>query len=253
MNEWIESTQKEYSYFEGLSIFEYCVIDPSWESLFNDLREYLVDINDVLEKDVKNNGDFFPEKANIFKAFQLTPLTNIKIVILGQDPYPGRHSCTGRSRAQGLSFSVDSQDQIPSSLCNVYKEIFDDLTGWVVPNHGDLTSWTSQGVLLLNSALTVRPDTPDSHPIIWNGIIVSILQEIQKRCPHVVFVLWGRKAQDMQIHLKDKTKRMCAGHPSGRNATGGFFGCKHFSKINKYLKSKGFTEIDWTIPNVVIE
>jgi uracil-DNA glycosylase len=250
ITELLEDAPREYPYFEGLSMFEYCVIHPSWHQSFMEIREYLEDINNVLKKDVIQNGDFFPDKANIFRACSV-PLKEIKVVIIGQDPYPGRHSITGHSRAQGLSFSVDDQDEIPSSLSNMYRELAEDIPGWTIPNHGDLSYWANQGVMMLNSSLTVRPNEPNSHQTIWDGIVINIIQEVQKNNPNVVFVLWGRHAQDMQSRIKDKTKRLCAAHPSGRSASKGFFGCRHFSKINKHLRLKDMTEIDWTIPNVV--
>jgi uracil-DNA glycosylase len=242
----IFNAPREYSYFEGLSMFDLCVVHPSWTKFFTDMREYLEDINTVLERDVNMNGEFFPEKHNIFRACQI-PLDSINVVIIGQEPYYGRHAITSRSKAQGFSFSVDENDTIPSSLINVYAELEKDIIGWKRPKHGNLLSWTTQGVMLLNLTLTVRPDEPNSHQYIWDGIVIAMIQEIQKANPNVVFVLWGRQAQDMQIHLKDKTQRFVAGHPSGRSPDKGFFGCKHFSKINKYLKSKGVEPVDWTL------
>ena len=220
---------------------------PSWEEVFKEAEEELKDISELLEKDKKVNGRFYPDCKNLFKAFELTPLENVRVVILGQDPYSGMNS-DGTPQAQGLSFSVKRGAAIPSSLQNIYKELKSSVAGFTTPNHGCLDFWARQGVLLLNTCLTVRPGCPDSHKELFLGFIKKIINAILEKNPGCIFVMWGRKAQKVQKMLGQRATILQASHPSGRSCHMGFFGCDHFNQINKLLIAKGQTPINWNLP-----
>lgn len=183
-----------------------------------------------------------PPKEYLFRALELTPLENIKAVILGQDPYHGE------GEANGLAFSVNKDIKIPPSLRNIYKELNSDL-GLEIPTHGDLTSWAKEGVLLLNSILTVEKDKPASHRDIgWQQYTDSLISQISNEKEHVVFILWGKYAQS-KIPLINQAKHLiiASTHPSPFSANKGFLGSKPFSKCNKWLKEKNIPQIDWRI------
>jgi uracil-DNA glycosylase len=184
----------------------------------------------------------YPSKKDIFKALELTPFDKVKVVILGQDPYHGK------DEANGLAFSVNRDIKIPPSLKNIYKELNSDL-GIPIPNHGDLTNWSKQGVLLLNSILTVEPDKPASHRKIgWEEYTDSIIKEINDKKENIVFILWGKYAQEKGKYIdRDRHMVIESPHPSPFSARKGFFGSKPFSKCNTYLKGKGIEEIDWRL------
>jgi uracil-DNA glycosylase len=178
----------------------------------------------------------------MFNAFYKTPFHNVKIVLLGQDPYhnPGQ--------AQGLSFSVPNGIQKPPSLINIYKELQSDL-GIAPSVNGNLEKWSEQGVLLLNASLTVRKNEPGSHSKMgWIEFTDAVIKKISEEKKGVVFLLWGKFAQDKQA-LIDETKHhvLKAAHPSPFSADKGFFGCKHFSKANEYLMQEGLQPIDWKL------
>ena len=188
----------------------------------------------------------YPPADKIFEALHLTALSDIKVVILGQDPYHGDN------QAHGLSFSVPpSQKRIPPSLVNIYKELQDDLSLYI-PNNGFLVKWATQGVLLLNTVLTVRAHEPYSHQAKgWERFTDAIIEAVNKSPQPVVFMLWGRPAQ-LKAAMLDNPKHLVlkAPHPSPLSAYRGFFGCKHFSKANDFLKSNGLEPIDWQIENI---
>jgi uracil-DNA glycosylase len=185
----------------------------------------------------------YPPGSLIFNAFNLTPFQNVKVVLLGQDPYHGP------MQAHGLSFSVQDGIPKPPSLINIFKELHEDI-GIPIPKKGNLDKWAKQGVLLLNASLTVRANEPMSHSKIgWTAFTDSVIVRISEQKQHVVFLLWGKYAQEKQL-LIDETKHLVlkAAHPSPYSANNGFFGCKHFSKANEYLVRHGIDPIDWAIP-----
>ena len=184
----------------------------------------------------------FPPQNLIFNAFNLCPLEKTRVVILGQDPY---HSKVGE--AMGLSFSIPPGVKVPSSLQNIYKELLTDIPGWQKPDHGDLTKWAQQGVLLLNCALTVRQGSPKAHMNIWKPFTDRILTLLSKKRTNLVFILWGNFAKQKQNILKNVDEHciITGIHPSGLSANRGFFGSKPFSQTNDYLHSKGLEEIQW--------
>lgn len=218
----------------------------SWESVFKNAEHELKDISDILENDKKVHGRFYPDCKNLFKAFDLTPLTKVSVVILGQDPYPQTNS-DGTPVAQGLAFSVKKGTKIPSSLVNIFKELKNSVEDFHVPTHGDLSNWSKQGVLMLNQCLTVRAGVPDSHKEIWLSFIKKVVNAILDTNPNCIFVMWGSKAQKVKKMLGGRSIILEAAHPSGLSANRGFFSCNHFNKINDLLKSQGKTPINWNL------
>lgn len=187
----------------------------------------------------------YPPKAQVFSTFENVDYPDIKVVILGQDPY---HQ---KGQAHGMCFSVNPGIQIPPSLQNIYKELQDDL-GCFIANNGYLLPWAKQGVFLLNTILTVE----DSHPLShakrgWETFTNHAIERINEKEEPVVFLLWGRNARDKKSMI-DTSKHLVleAAHPSPLSAYNGFFGCRHFSKTNHFLKEKGRSPIDWQIPNL---
>ena len=187
----------------------------------------------------------FPEAKDMFRAFELTPFCRVKAVILGQDPYHNE------GQAHGLCFSVEPGTDIPPSLKNVYKELHDDL-GCQIPDNGYLESWAEQGVLLLNTVLTVRAHQAFSHRGIgWEQFTDAAISALNEADRPIVFMLWGRPAQEKAAML-DNPKHLIlkAAHPSPLSASKGFFGCRHFSKCNEFLINNGIDPIDWQIRNI---
>lgn len=186
----------------------------------------------------------FPPADDIFNAFDFTPLSEVKVVILGQDPYHGD------GQAHGLCFSVKPDVEIPPSLVNIYKELHDDL-GCYIPNNGYLEKWARQGVMLLNTVLTVRAHQANSHRGIgWEEFTDAAIRVLNEQDRPIVFLLWGKPAQ-MKKSMLHNPKHLIleAPHPSPLSAYRGFFGCRHFSRANEFLKENGLTPIDWQIEN----
>ena len=187
----------------------------------------------------------YPKADEIFTAFHLTPLEKVKVVILGQDPYHNE------GQAHGLCFSVKPDVEIPPSLVNIYKELHDDC-GCYIPDNGYLTKWAKQGVLLLNTVLTVRAHQANSHRGIgWEEFTDAAIRILDQQDRPMVFLLWGRPAQmkKSMLHRNPKHLILEAPHPSPLSAYRGFFGCKHFSQTNEFLKANGLEPIDWQIEN----
>ena len=184
----------------------------------------------------------YPPADDIFNAFHFTPLSKVKVLLLGQDPYHGEH------QAHGLSFSVLPKQDIPPSLQNIYQELHDDL-GCTIPEHGYLKKWADQGVLLLNTVLTVRAHQPNSHQGKgWERFTDAVIQAVNAQDRPIVYFLWGKPAQTKKKMLTNpKHLILTAPHPSPLSAFRGFFGCKHFSQANEFLKANGAEPIDWQI------
>ena len=196
-------------------------------------------------KEEYENGLVFPEPDDIFNAFQFTPLSKVKAVILGQDPYHNH------GQAHGLCFSVKPEVDIPPSLVNIYQELREDL-GCEIPSHGYLKKWSDQGVMLLNTVLTVRAHAANSHQGIgWEKFTDAAIRILNEQDHPIVFLLWGRPAQNKKAMLNNpKHLILEAPHPSPLSAYRGFFGCKHFSKANAFLEANGVEPIDWQIENI---
>jgi len=216
-------------------------IEESWQLALQDefSASYFIALREFL-KEEKKKKVIYPPGARIFAAFNFTPLTAVKIVILGQDPYHGR------GQAHGLCFSVPDNIKPPPSLVNIYKELNSDLK-IPISKSGNLEKWTKQGVLLLNATLTVQAGEAGSHQGRgWETFTDEVIKTISDLRAGVVFLLWGKYAQAKE-ELIDQSKHFVlkAPHPSPFSAARGFFGCKHFSKTNQILKEIGFEEIDW--------
>lgn len=196
-------------------------------------------------KDEYANHVIFPPSNEVFSAFELTPLADVKVVILGQDPY---HNV---GQAHGLCFSVKPDVEIPPSLVNIYKELHDDL-GCYIPNNGYLVKWAKQGVLMLNTVLTVRAHQANSHRGIgWEEFTNAAIRVLNEQDRPIVFILWGSPAQRKKEMLNNpKHLILEAPHPSPLSAYRGFFGSRPFSKTNAFLMENGLSEIDWQIENV---
>lgn len=187
----------------------------------------------------------YPASNDIFNAFAFTPLEQVKVVIIGQDPYHGD------GQAHGLCFSVKPSVETPPSLVNIYKELQDDL-GCYIPNNGYLEKWARQGVLLLNTVLTVRAHQANSHRGIgWEEFTDAAIRALNEQDRPIVFLLWGKPAQ-MKKSLLNNPKHLIleAPHPSPLSAYRGFFGCRHFSRTNQFLEQNGLAPIDWQIENL---
>jgi len=219
-------------------------IEPGWKEELKDEfgKPYFTQIVHFLREAKKAGKIIYPPGKLIFNAFECTPFDKVKVVIIGQDPY---HN-TGQ--AHGLSFSVPYGVTPPPSLVNIFKELKDDLD-IPIPHTGNLEKWAKQGVLLLNASLTVEANTPMSHSQLgWHHFTDAVIQHISAHKEHVVFMLWGKFAQNKE-NLIDAAnhKILKAAHPSPFSAYNGFFGCRHFSKVNHWLTEHGERPIDWSI------
>lgn len=217
-------------------------IEDSWkEALKNEFsKPYFLQVATHLKTERATGAVVYPPGQLIFNAFNTTPFDEVKVVILGQDPYHNPE------QAMGLSFSVPDGVKPPPSLVNIYKELHNDI-GMHIPSTGNLTKWAKQGVFLLNAILTVRANEPASHAKIgWMDFTDAVIKKISSEKEGVVFLLWGKFAHEKQA-LIDETKHhvLKAAHPSPFSADKGFFGCKHFSKTNELLRKQGIEAIDW--------
>lgn len=201
-------------------------------------KNYFKNIAMFINKEYKEKI-VYPPKIDILRALKLTDYNDVKVVILGQDPYHGENE------ANGLSFSVNEGIKLPPSLKNIYKELYDDLG--ITKTTGDLTSWANQGVLLLNSVLTVLKDTPTSHSKIgWQEYTDAIIKKLNEREKPIVFILWGNYARSKKNLITNKRHYiMESPHPSPFSANSGFFGSRPFSKTNEFLKKNNIKEIEW--------
>jgi len=218
-------------------------LNKSWEKVLKGefSKGYFLELQDFLRNEAKNHT-LFPPSHNLFNAFNLTPFENVKVVILGQDPYHG----VGQSH--GLAFSVLQGTKIPPSLHNILKELVDDI-GCDYPQSGDLTHWAKQGVLLLNTLLTVRSAQPLSHQNRgWEQFTDEVIKTLSREREHLVFILWGAPAAKKSA-LIDGTRHLIlkAPHPSPLSSYRGFFGSKPFSQTNGYLREWGISEIEWKL------
>jgi len=216
-------------------------IETSWYELLKDEfdKDYFLKLRQFIKNEYKTK-QIFPHPKNIFKAFELTPVNDVKVVILGQDPYHGA------DQAHGLAFSVQENIKIPPSLSNIYKELYDDLN-IPIKRSGNLEYWAKQGVLLLNSVLTVESGKANSHKNIgWEKFTESVISLISKKKEILVFLLWGNYAHKKEDFIESNNHLILKSvHPSPLSAYNGFFGSKHFSKANNFLKKNNIKEIVW--------
>ncbi len=222
-NDWLEPLKAEYR-------------KPYYRKLYDKVRQEY------------SSSVVYPPADDIFNAFALTPLSKVKVLILGQDPY---HEY---GQAHGLSFSVRPGVEIPPSLVNIYKELQDDL-GCYIPDNGYLVKWAEQGVMLLNTVLTVKDHMANSHRGIgWEEFTDAAIRILNSLDRPIVYMLWGKPAQTKMSMLNNSSQLvLSAPHPSPLSAYRGFFGCRHFSKANEFLKKNGIEPIDWQIENIRVE
>ena len=217
-------------------------IEQSWKNVLNAEfeKDYFKKLTEFVRGEYLSGKTVYPEPKNIFNAFNLCPLDKVKVVIIGQDPYHEPH------QAHGLCFSVESGVDFPPSLINIYKEIESDIGRKSITN-GDLTSWANQGVLLLNSTLTVRAHSAASHSGMgWEKFTDAVIRAVAQNRRHVVYMLWGSFAQKKAEFVSDKDNLILkSAHPSPLSAYRGFFGNHHFSRANEYLEQHGTKPINW--------
>jgi len=218
--------------------FPYSWLEPLGKEFCED---FLVEMEQKFLKLEERGASIFPPKTSVFRALDLVNFSEAKVLILGQDPYHGL------GQANGLSFSVNKEISIPPSLKNIFLELKNDIN-IPISTHGDLTSWAAQKILLLNSALTVEEGVPNSHREMgWDKLTDKIISRLSQR-GNMIFVLWGQHAQKKYKLINQKQNHiLIAPHPSPLSAYRGFFGCKHFSMINKILRDSGYSEINWSL------
>ena len=226
------------------NLFEEPKQELTWASVLEKekKKDYFKNALKFVEKERAAGKIIYPPNAEVFNALSLTPFSDVKVVIIGQDPYHGPR------QAHGLCFSVRKGIPKPPSLVNIFKEIESDLR-IAPPNHGFLESWAKQGVLLLNAVLTVEASKPQSHQNKgWETFTDRVITELNEKRDNLVFLLWGASAKRKAAGVNQvKHKVLSAPHPSPLSAHRGFLGCKHFSQANEYLKEKGIQAIDWSI------
>lgn len=219
------------------------MIGNSWDEILKDeyQKDYFKNIAMFINKEYREKT-IFPPKSNILRAFKLTDYDNVKVVILGQDPYHGINE------ANGLAFSVSKGVRLPPSLQNIYKELYNDL-GITVSSNGDLEKWAREGVLLLNSVFTVEKDKPASHKNIgWEQFSDEVIKKVNEKNTPVVFILWGSFAKSKAKYITNPIHLVITSpHPSPFSAYSGFFGSKPFSRTNEFLRKNNIKEIDWKI------
>ncbi|MET0572457.1 MAG: uracil-DNA glycosylase [Pedobacter agri] len=221
-------------------------LEPGWLAVLENEfeKDYMKSLKAFLQKEKEAGANVYPKGSDIFNALNTTPFDKVKVVILGQDPY---HNI---GQAHGLSFSVQRGIPVPPSLKNIYKELETDVEGFKRPDHGNLTHWAEQGVLLLNATLTVRANEAASHQNRgWEVFTDEIIKSLSQKREHIVFLLWGKYAKQ-KAALIDQRKHyiLTAAHPSPLSAHTGFLGSNHFSKTNQLLVQNNLKPIDWNLP-----
>jgi uracil-DNA glycosylase len=231
------------------------MIKPHWQKIIEQEKQqdYYCQLQSEITKQRAQGTTIFPEEKDVFNAFEFCDLADVKVVVLGQDPYHGvgKGDYSHQAQAHGLAFSVTTNIKVPPSLVNIYKELNSDIEGFVTPTHGNLTSWAQQGVLLLNTVLTVQQGQAHSHAKLgWERFTDEIIAQLNLYNKGCVFILWGAHAQKKGRNIDGNKHLILNGpHPSPLSAYRGFFGCQHFSKANSWLAEKGRLAIDWRLNN----
>ena len=219
----------------------------TWEEFFYNekTKKYFKELESKLE-DLYNDSSksILPKKKDIYNAFNYTKLADVKICIIGQDPYPTK------GVAHGLAFSTMPGNKVPKSLENIYKEIKNEYEEFEIPKHGYLKSWADQGVFMLNTVLTVEESKPDSHKALgWQEFTTSVVKTLSESKEHMVFILWGGNAKKMKKHITNKNHLILEGvHPSPLSVYRGFIGCNHFKLANDYLNNNSLKMVKWQLP-----
>ena len=231
-NEWsVERVAKEYP-------------PLSWENVFKNAEHEIRDVSDILEADRKVNGERLPNNCDLFRAFQMTPLYKVRVVIFSQEPYASTLP-DGEPLATGMAFSIPKGAPIPSSLRNIFKELKNSVPEFLTPSHGNLISWGLSGVLLLNSCLTVRKGSPNCFKQIWEGFLKKVINAILETNPNCIFVAWEKNTQ--KTAKKFVGERATILESSYLSSYNGFLGCNHFPQINELLIAQGSKPIDWNL------
>jgi uracil-DNA glycosylase len=229
------------------------MIKPNWQQIINQekLQDYYCQLQENIAKQRAQGIIIFPEEKDVFHAFEYSDLSDVKVVIIGQDPYHGvgKGEYCNQPQAHGLAFSVTKNIKVPPSLVNIYKELTTDIEGFTTPTHGNLTSWEEQGVLLLNTVFTVEQGKAHSHAKLgWERFTDKVISQINEHNTGCVFILWGAHAQKKGRNIDGNKHLILNGpHPSPLSAYRGFFGCQHFSKANTWLVNKGIKPINWQV------
>ena len=225
-------------------------LKPHWQKIIanEQQQDYFQKLSTEVSQQRSNGEVILPLEADVFSAFSSIDLADVKVVILGQDPYHGLGK-NGESQAHGLAFSVRKGIKVPPSLVNIYKELAQDITDFKTPGHGYLVEWAEQGVLMLNTVLTVKQGQAHSHAKLgWEIFTDNIIAELNKQNAGCVFLLWGSHAQKKGKNIDENKHYVLNGpHPSPLSAYRGFFGCQHFSKANQWLKSQNQSMINWQV------
>lgn len=220
-------------------------LEPGWLSVLENEfdKKYMKDLKAFLLEEKESGQVIYPKGADIFNAFNHTPFDQVKVVILGQDPYHGD------GQAHGLSFSVKKGVAVPPSLKNIYKELETDIDGFKTPGHGNLSQWSEEGVLLLNATLTVRAHQPGSHQGKgWEAFTDQAISQLSQKKSGLVFLLWGKFAQNKSLLIDEQKHTVIkSAHPSPFSAYNGFFGSKPFSRTNAALAAQGLKPVNWQI------
>ncbi len=231
------------------------MIKPHWQQIIEQeqQQDYYCQLQESITQQSAQGITIFPEEKDVFHAFEFCDLADVKVVVLGQDPYHGvgKGDYCNQPQAHGLAFSVTTNIKTPPSLVNIYKELVTDIKGFITPTHGNLTSWAEQGVLLLNTVLTVQQGQAHSHAKLgWERFTDEIISQINQYNDGCVFILWGAHAQKKGRSIDGSKHLVLNGpHPSPLSAYRGFFGCQHFSKANTWLLNQGKSAIDWRLNN----
>lgn len=226
------------------------ITQPYWRQIIEEEQEkpYFSALLEEIAEQRAHGEVIFPQSDDVFNAFSSVDLPNVKVVIIGQDPYHGTGS-NGESQAHGLAFSVRNGIKTPPSLVNIYKELAEDIPNFSIPINGNLTKWADQGVLLLNTVFTVKQGIAHSHAKLgWEMFSERIISQLSEKNSGCVFMLWGAHAQKKGKNIDTNKHLVLSGpHPSPLSAYRGFFGCKHFSQTNAWLKANNHSEIDWQV------
>lgn len=232
------------------------MIKPHWQKIIEQAQQqdYYCQLQGEITKQRAKGITIFPEEKDVFHAFEFCDLADINVVVLGQDPYHGvgQGNYSQQPQAHGLAFSVTNHIKVPPSLVNIYKELSTDIEEFTTPTHGNLTPWAEQGVLLLNTVLTVQQGQAHSHAKLgWECFTDDVIAQINQYNEGCVFILWGAHAQKKGQNIDDSKHLILNGpHPSPLSAYRGFFGCQHFSKANLWLINQGKSPIDWRLNNI---
>ena len=225
------------------------MMKPQWQQLINleAKQSYYKNLVTEIAKQRASEITIYPVESDVFNAFNYVDLTEVKVVILGQDPYHGK------DQAHGLAFSVQHGIKVPPSLVNIYKELTTDIKNFKTPKHGCLTHWAEQGVLLLNTVLTVQQGNAHSHAKLgWETLTEQAINELNEHNDGCVFILWGAHAHKKGKNINQEKHLVLTGpHPSPLSAYRGFFGCQHFSQANTWLAKHEMDQIDWQLPTEV--